>query len=295
MDKQTPAACPLCASAGPPRLYRLSLFSIYRCAKCDFVYLWPIPEPDEIRELFTDLYAGGSGTLPELKGYYDFCYDPSPSNPLVQLYESWLVEMEKYCSRGRLLDVGCGTGLSMEVARRRGWSPVGVDECSEALSHARDEFGLEVRQGEFSGFQSEGERYDGITMWDIIEHTREPVELLQAARECLSPDGVLAVSTPNQKSILDVIAGTMYRLSAGRVRSPLEKFYIDQHFVYFSPETLEDALNRAGLRLVYLRRESTDLRRLSLSPPMRLVLKAMLLAGRITGLENRLFALACRA
>ena len=172
---------------------------------------------------------------------------------------------------------------------------LGVDECSEALSHARDEFGLEVRQGEFSGFQSEGERYDGITMWDIIEHTREPVELLQAARECLSPNGVLAVSTPNQKSILDVIAGTMYRLSGGWVRSPLEKFYIDQHFVYFSPETLEDALSRAGLRLVYLRRESTDLRRLSLSPPMRLVLKTMLLGGRITGLENRLFALACRA
>jgi hypothetical protein len=121
------------------------------------------------------------------------------------------------------------------------------------------------------------------------------VELLQAARECLSPDGVLAVSTPNQKSILDVIAGTMYRLSGGRVRSPLEKFYIDQHFVYFSPETLEDALSRAGLRLVYLRRESTDLRRLSLSPPMWLVVKAMLLAGRITGLENRLFVLACRA
>ncbi|MFP8874610.1 MAG: class I SAM-dependent methyltransferase [Myxococcota bacterium] len=295
MEDHTPAACPLCSTSGPPLLYRLSLFSIYRCARCDFVYLWPVPDPDEIRLLFSDLYAGGSGTLPELRGYYDFCYDDSPSNPLVQLYDGWLAELEKQRGPGRLLDVGCGTGLSMSVARGRGWSPFGVDECSEALAHARDQFGLEVRQGEFSGFQSEGQRYDGITMWDIIEHTRQPVELLRAARECLSPDGVLAVSTPNQRSILDAVAGGFYRLSGGRIRTPLEKFYIEQHFVYFSPKTLEDALSRAGLRLVLLRRELTDLRRLTLSPPMRLVLQGLFLGARLTGLQNRLFALARRA
>lgn len=279
----------------PSSLYRLSLFSIYRCAQCDFVYLWPIPEPEEIRELFTDLYSGGSGTLPELKGYYDFCYDDSASNPLVQQYDGWIAELEKHRRPGRLLDVGCGTGLSMVVSRRRGWSPVGVDECSEALSYARDHFQLDVREGEFSGFQSEGQQYDGITMWDIIEHTREPVELLEAARECLSPDGVLAVSTPNQQSILDVIAGHLYRASGGRIKGPLEKFYIEQHFVYFSPKTLEDAFNRAGLRLLFLRRELTDLRRLSLSPPMRLVLNSLFAGARLAGLENRLFAVARRA
>ena len=123
----------------------------------------------------------------------------------------------------------------------------------------------------------------------------EPVELLEAARECLSPDGVLAVSTPNQQSVLDVIAGGLYRASGGLIKGPLEKFYIEQHFVYFSPTTLEDAFNRAGLRLLSLRRELTDLRRLSLSPPMRLVLKSLFAGARLTGLENRLFAVACRA
>jgi hypothetical protein len=53
-----------------------------------------------------------------------------------------------------------------------------------------------------------------------------------------APGGVVALSTPNQRSVLDVVAGTLYRVSGGRVTAPLEKFYIDQHFLYFSPATL---------------------------------------------------------
>jgi hypothetical protein len=129
-------------------------------------------------------------------------------------------------------------------------------------------------------------------MWDIIEHTRDPVSLLRTARKSLAPGGVIGLSTPNQRSILDVVAGAMYRLSGGRITAPLEKFYIEQHFLYFSPRTLEDALARAGLAVVELERELTDLRRLSLSPPMRLALEALFAAARLTGLENRIFALA---
>lgn len=73
---------------------------------------------------------------------------------------------------------------------------------------------------------------------------------------------------------------------------PLEKFYIEQHFLYFSPKTLAQALTQACLELVQLEREETDLRRLTLAPPMRLVLRGLFAVARVRGLENRLFALA---
>lgn len=284
--------CPLCRSSDLRSKYILSQFGILSCNQCELVFLWPRPTPEEIRELFENLYTNGEGSVPELKSYYSFCYDDEPANPLVQLYESWLDRIERHRQPGKILDVGCGTGLFLSVARRRGWEPFGIDESEEATSHARDHFGLDVRIGEFSQFAAEGLSFDAITGWDILEHAREPVPLLEAMRESLAPGGVVSLSTPNQRNIIDVIAAAMYRASGKRVTGPLEKFYIEQHFIYFTPETLADALCRGGFEVMEMDLESTDLRRLTLSPPMRLVLESMFAAARVLKLENRLFSVS---
>jgi len=146
--------------------------------------------------------------------------------------------------------------------------------------------------GDFADFHSGARRFDAITGWDIIEHARKPLDLLRAMRNCLAPGGVVGLSTPNQRSILDVVAGAMYRLTGGRVTGPLEKFYIEQHFLYYTPDTLARSLERGGFEVAQLLREGTDLRRLTLSPPMRLVLQSLFLVARATGLQNRLFVVA---
>ena len=286
------ARCPVCASPQARLRYRITRFRVYDCVGCGLVYLWPRLDEQEVREMFARLYTEGEGSVPELRSYYAFTYQDTPDNPLVQLYERWLDGIEAMRPPGRLLDIGCGTGLFLAVARRRGWQPYGVDDCAEATAHARAHFGLEVWDGDFGAFAAQGRRFDAITMWDIIEHARDPVSLLAAARGVLAPGGVIGLSTPNQKSILDVVAGALYRASGGRITWPLEKFYIEQHFLYFSPATLRNALSRAGLEVVSLRRELTDLRRLTLSPLNRLALLGMFALARSTGLENRLFALA---
>jgi SAM-dependent methyltransferase len=262
---------------------------------CDLVYLWPRPSEVEIRALFANLYTSGEGSVPELKSYYDYCYDDAPSNPLVQAYERWLTAIERCRAPGRLLDIGCGTGLFLAVARRRGWQPFGIDESNEATHYAKTRFGLDVHTGEFSKFAAAGDRFDVISGWDIIEHARAPTSLLTAIRSSLAPQGIVALSTPSQRNIIDLVARAIYRLSAGRVRWPLEKFYIEQHFIYFTPRTLTATLARAGLRVVELERELTDLRRLTLSPMMRLTLESMFLVARLTAFENRMFVLAAAA
>jgi 2-polyprenyl-3-methyl-5-hydroxy-6-metoxy-1,4-benzoquinol methylase len=292
LNESIPAQCPVCESTDAKLRYRITRFRVYDCAGCTQVYLWPLLDEDEVREMFAKLYTEGEGSVPELKTYYQFTYEDTPSNPLVQLYEKWLDGIERHLAPGRLLDIGCGTGLFLSVARRRGWEPHGIDDCAEATAHARDHFGLDVWDGEFSELVSDGERFDAITMWDIIEHARKPVALLETARSCLAPGGIVGISTPNQRSILDAVAGAIYRLSGGRLTTALEKFYIEQHFLYFSPETMLRALARAGLERVELHRELTDLRRLHLGPGARLVLEGLFAVARVTGLENRLYVLA---
>jgi hypothetical protein len=129
-------------------------------------------------------------------------------------------------------------------------------------------------------------------MWDIIEHARDPVGLLASAKDLLAPGGVVGISTPNQRNILDIILGSLYRLTGGALFTPLEKIYFDQHFLYFDSSTLTAAIERAGLEVAFAKRELTDLRRLYLSAPMRLVLQSLFAVSRLTGLENRLFTIA---
>jgi 2-polyprenyl-3-methyl-5-hydroxy-6-metoxy-1,4-benzoquinol methylase len=242
--------------------------------------------------MFETLYSTGGGSLPELRDYYGFCFEDAPDNPLVQSYERHLDVLERHHAPGTVLDIGCGTGLFLAVARRRGWQPFGIDDSEEATKHAREHFGLDVSGGDFADFAAGGRRFDLITGWDVIEHARGPVELLRAARRCLAPGGVVGLSTPNQRSILDVVAGALYRLSAGHITRPLEKFYIEQHFLYFTPETLARALGRADLAIVEEHRELTDLTRLTLSPAKRLLLETLFGLARWTGLENRIFLVA---
>jgi len=242
--------------------------------------------------LFESLYSTGDGSVPELKEYYQFCYEDSPDNPLVEQYEIWLDKIEAVQKPGRVLDIGCGTGLFLAVARRRGWSPYGIDESIEATDYARSHFGLEPWVGEFESFAGTGEQFDLVTGWDVIEHSRDPVSLLEAVHRCLAPRGIVSLSTPNQRSILDLVAGAMYRASGGRLTSALEKFYIEQHFLYFTPDSLRDVLSRAGLEILQLDLELTDLRRLTSSPLVRAGLEGLFLAARVLGRENRLFIVA---
>jgi SAM-dependent methyltransferase len=284
--------CPVCGDTDPKQRYKITRFRILRCRSCDQVYLYPLPSPDEIKKMFAQLYTTGEGSVPELKSYYGFCYRDDPSNPLVQLYESWLTELERHHKAGRLLDVGCGTGLFLAVARRRGWEPFGIDDSEEATEYAREHFGLDVWVGDFADFVAEGRSFDVITGWDIIEHARKPLDLLIAMRECLAPGGVVGLSTPNQRSILDLIAGAFYRLSGGTITAPLEKFYIEQHFLYYTPDTLAHSLSLSGFDVVEMQREVTDLRRLTLSLPMRAALELLFVVARAMRLENRIFTVA---
>ncbi|MFT5441992.1 MAG: 2-polyprenyl-3-methyl-5-hydroxy-6-metoxy-1,4-benzoquinol methylase [Myxococcota bacterium] len=292
MSDFTSAVCLVCGDTSPRLRYQITRFQVLACTKCPQIYLYPLPGEEEIHDLFAELYATGGGSVPELKSYYGFCYDDTPSNPLVQLYESWLSKIEEHHAPGRMLDVGSGTGLFLALAKRRGWEVYGIDGSVEATDYARQNFGLDLWVGDFADFGRRNEQFDVITGWDIIEHSRDPVALLEEMRGSLAPGGSIVLSTPDQHSILDVVAGAFYRLSGGASTSALEKFYIEQHFLYFTHESLTHALRLARLDVRSIEPEVTDLRRLTLNPVMRLILMAMFFFAKRVGLENRILVMA---
>lgn len=99
---------------------------------------------------------------------------------------------------GRWLDVGFGDGALMTTAAEHGFDVVGIDRRGEAVARLRA-FGFDAREGELDDLP-EGERFDVVSLCDVLEHIAFPRNALARARRLVASGGLLLVSTPNMES-----------------------------------------------------------------------------------------------
>ena len=102
---------------------------------------------------------------------------------------------------GRLLDVGCGNGVFLDVMRQLGWEVTGVDPDGAAVTVARQKLGLQVFEGSLEEAGLPGGHFDAITMNHVIEHVPDPIGTLRECHRVLRPGGRLVVATPNISSL----------------------------------------------------------------------------------------------
>jgi 2-polyprenyl-3-methyl-5-hydroxy-6-metoxy-1,4-benzoquinol methylase len=107
---------------------------------------------------------------------------------------------------GRLLDVGCGHGLLLDEARRRGFDVMGLELSRAAVGHARDTLGLDVRALALEDFD-DAERFDVVVLADVLEHLEDPADAIERCSRLLAPDGVLCLVTPDPSSLTARVAG----------------------------------------------------------------------------------------
>lgn len=116
-------------------------------------------------------------------------------------YEMWLgvllAELEKHGLRkGRLLDVGCGTGRAFEPMLRRGWRIVGCDLSPAMLEKARRKFGdaVALELADARSLPRIGEFELVLALNDVANYLTGDGQLaraLAAMRANLAPAGLL--------------------------------------------------------------------------------------------------------
>src|SRR2546426_8565641 len=74
---------------------------------------------------------------------------------------------------GRLLDVGCGTGLFVEAARRAGWEVRGTETSEDSIKYARQFTPAPIFHGELASLADDS-TYDALSYWDVLEHLPDP-------------------------------------------------------------------------------------------------------------------------
>jgi SAM-dependent methyltransferase len=236
------ARCDLCGAQDSTVLYTLSdalhhlpgEFPLRRCVKCGLMYLNPRPTPQSIRQYYPPDYAPYRPPI-EDERFALMRY----MRRRKMIKRRTLVEKYGRLKNGRVLDVGCATGLFLHEMQLAGWEAVGVEPIASAAELAQRQFGLEVFQGMLGDAPFAPQSFDAITFWDVLEHTFSPrVELAHAAR-LLKPGGLVAINVPNWDSFDRRPCGPYW-----------QGFDTPRHLYVFTRPTLTELLAQAGFRVL---------------------------------------------
>ncbi|MFN8175128.1 MAG: methyltransferase domain-containing protein [Solirubrobacteraceae bacterium] len=164
---------------------------LYRCRECGTVQQPALPEGTELHELYRDM--SDDAYLAEEAGRRD------TAARLLDL-------VGRHVPAGRLLDVGCGHGLLLDEARRRGYETLGLELSASGAAYGRDILGLDVRELTLEALEDD-RGFSVIVLADVIEHLDDPVAAIDRCYELLAPGGVLCVVTPDPSSPTARLAG----------------------------------------------------------------------------------------
>jgi 2-polyprenyl-3-methyl-5-hydroxy-6-metoxy-1,4-benzoquinol methylase len=217
--------CSLCKSSDI-----VSLFTahdgeqIVRCRECGIVFTHPRPNPSLYNKpaYFTEKNQYLS-RLPEFQNIFNRILD----------------RIEKHKKNGLMLDVGCGPGIFLDLASKRGWTVYGIDISHWAIQYARDELKLQVIEGELSPDLFPPQNFDVVIANHSLEHMPDPREAISSMKLLLKRDGILVIGVPNFDS-------TLAKIKRGEWQSLLP----DQHIWHFALPTLKTLLNQGGFEIL---------------------------------------------
>jgi 2-polyprenyl-3-methyl-5-hydroxy-6-metoxy-1,4-benzoquinol methylase len=261
--------CPLCQAMGEVLYADLSdwLFGIpgtwnlKACSACEIAWLDPRPAESDLPKLYARYYTHTETVdSPVLRQetvrlvLNRMGYEVGEVNSRIARVLSHISPVARTCSldvlgltareRGRLLDVGCGSGDFVRRMRSLGWDACGVDPDPGAVGRGR-ETGLQICEGTIADL-GEDERYDVITLNHVIEHVPDAIFLLTECRKRLrDQSGILLITTPNIKALGHKLFKRYWR----GLETP-------RHLILFSPAALSHYVSDSGLRVRSIRTET---------------------------------------
>ena len=201
--------------------------SLVRCPSCGFGYQNPRLSEEGMRVFYTRFYdPAGPGEA----------YHRTPQPDLDAARYRAIAATGR--TSGTVLDVGAGKGYALEAFPAPDWQRHGLDVSREALETLRERLpDAIVHEGSLSDRALAEGSVDVLTMNSTLEHLRDPVDTLQAARRVLKPHGLLVFNVPNLRCGSRILARALGEEWIG---------FTPEHLNYFSVGVLSRLAREVG-------------------------------------------------
>lgn len=136
--------------------------------------------------------------------------------------------------KGKLLDIGAGTGDFLLTAKNDGWETIGIEPSDRAKNIAKEK-GISFVE-EISSLENHS--LDVITMWHVLEHVPDLELQIQELKRLLKPTGTLIIAVPNYKSF-----------DANHYQTFWAAYDVPIHFWHFSKKSIQLLFERVDMKL----------------------------------------------
>ncbi len=216
-------------------------FKIIKCTHCDFTLTSPRPDDSKLGDYYlSDNYISHSNKATTL---LDRIYLLARRFTL-----QWKVNLVlKYYSNHTkisILDYGCGTGEFLKSCKDAGFTISGVEPSETARAKSSETNQTKIQESIES---LEGQKFNIITMWHVLEHVPNFEEVIQKLKSKIADDGILLIAVPNYKSF----DGQYYK-------NHWAGFDVPRHLWHFSSGTMKKVLNKNKLSLIDIRGMKLD-------------------------------------
>lgn len=213
------------------------IFHFCRCLECGHLYLRPRPTIAEIGRI----YPANYGTYTKRFGRSGSLFAGVKDRILTGRFD---VVSAKLPASMRLLDIGCGDGRFLLALRKRfpaaeltglDWffGPAIVEELANA--------NISTIAGTIETTPLPDDRFDVITMNQMIEHTWDARSVIERCKRALTVGGLLAIETPNP----DGWDRRLFKAGAWG------GYYWPRHLNLFTRDHLTRIVTESGMKVVH--------------------------------------------
>ena len=147
-------------------------------------------------------------------------------------------------SKTRLLDVGCGAGMAMQLAADLGAEVAGIDASAGLLEVARDRLpGARLERGDLEILPFDDDSFDVVTGFNAFQFAADPVAALREARRVTKTGGKVFIMTWGEPGSMEVTA----MVAALKPLLPPMPANASGPFALSEPGKLEELASSAGL------------------------------------------------
>lgn len=220
--------CPCCGGKKSIHLDSIDGYQIKKCLRCGLVVTITSEKNRKayVQEKYSHEYAENyKSSLPKLQ----------------KRFSRQIARIKKFKPRGKLLDVGCGTGYFLKYLKdyHPQWQIYGVEPSKLLREVANSNVATHIRPGTLNNIPFPNTYVDIITCYDVLEHSADLNNNLSELKRVLKPNGLILVQAPNYKSIMAYITGKKW-----------DWWCIPDHVLHFSYDFLTTYFQANGFRIL---------------------------------------------